>query len=302
MDGLVGWGRVGMRRKQMHRRRHKILFGRVVLTAGVVIGALALSALAAHGFTIILGGPQGYSARIVVTQEGVRPNQLKILVTNTTTFGTSVPSAVSGSCPQLVTSSIAAACRLLTSFGYTFNAISKNITGGSAKIASESMGKGDQWPFNYSAGDDWSAEWGFGNNAPMDGTGNLDFLSTNESHMTQFATRPNRDGLRGLDGPQGGLLSRVFTSADGLGFVQDTLEFVVNYSADLTAADLLALQNATWWVEFGSSGYFLCAGPDPRCTPPRKVAEPGAFALTGTALAGVLTVRRLRRRYAVFFA
>jgi hypothetical protein len=289
-----------MRRKQMHRRRHKILFGRVVLTAGVVIGALALSALAAHAFTIILGGPTGYSAWINVTQVG--PNQLRILVQNTTTLGLSVPSAVSGSCPQLVTSSIAAACRLLASFGYTFNAISKNITGGSAKIAGGSVGKGNRPPFNYSAGDDWSAEWGFGNNAPMDGTGNLDFLSTNESHMTQFATRPNRDGPRGLDGPQGGLLSRVFTSADGLGFVQDTLEFVVNYSADLTAADLLALQNATWWVEFGSSGYFLCAGPDPRCTPPRKVAEPGAFALTGTALAGVLTVRRLRRRYAVFFA
>jgi hypothetical protein len=136
----------------------------------------------------------------------------------------------------------------------------------------------------------------------MDGTGNLDFLSTNESHMTQFASGPNRDGPAGLDGPQGGLLSRVFTSADGLGFVQDTLEFLVNYSAELTAADLEALQNATWWVEFGSSGYFLCAGPDPRCTPPRKVAEPSAFALTGTALAGVLTVRRLRRRSPVFFA
>jgi hypothetical protein len=202
----------------------------------------------------------------------------------------------------LVTSSIDAACRLLASFGYTFNAISQSITGGSAKIASGSVGKGDQSPFNYSAGDDWSAEWGFGNNAPMDGTGNLDFLSTNASHMTRFATSPNRDGPAGLDGPQGGLLSRVFTSADGLGFVQDTLEFLVNYSANLTTADLLALQNATWWVEFGSSGYFLCAGPDPRCTPPRKVAEPGAFALTGTALAGVLTVRRLRRRSAVFFA
>jgi hypothetical protein len=266
----------------------------------VVIGALALSALAAHGFTIILGGPQGYSARIVVTQMG--PSQLKILVTNTTTLGLSAPSAVPGSCPQLVTLNIAAACRLLASFGYTFNAISQSITGGSAKIASGSVGKGDQSPFNYSAGDDWSAEWGFGNNAPMDGTGNLDFLSTNESHMTRFATGPNRDGPRGLDGPQGGLLSRVFTSADGLGFVQDTLVFLVNYSASLTPADLEALENATWWVEFGSSGYFLCAGPDPRCTPPRKVAEPGAFALTGTALAGVLTVRRLRRRSPVFFA
>jgi hypothetical protein len=204
----------------------------------------------------------------------------------------------------LVTSSIDAACRLLASFGYTFNAISKNITGGSAKIASGSVGSGKIGPtsFTYGAGTDWSAEWGFGNNAPMDGTGNLDFLSTNESHMTQFASGPNRDGPAGLDGPQGGLLSRVFTSADGLGFVQDTLEFLVNYSAELTAADLEALQNATWWVEFGSSGYFLCAGPDPRCTPPRKVAEPSAFALTGTALAGVLTVRRLRRRSPVFFA
>jgi hypothetical protein len=286
----------------MHRRRHKILFGRVVLTAGVVIGALALSALAAHAFTIILGGPTGYSARIDVTQVG--PNQLRILVQNTTTLGLSAPSAVPGSCPQLVTSSIDAACRLLASFGYTFNAISKNITGGSAKIASGSVGSGKIGPtsFTYGAGTDWSAEWGFGNNAPMDGTGNLDFLSTNESHMTQFASGPNRDGPAGLDGPQGGLLSRVFTSADGLGFVQDTLEFLVNYSAELTAADLEALQNATWWVEFGSSGYFLCAGPDPRCTPPRKVAEPSAFALTGTALAGVLTVRRLRRRSPVFFA
>jgi len=286
----------------MHRRRHKILFGRVVLTAGVVIGALALSALAAHAFTIILGGPTGYSARIDVTQVG--PSQLRILVQNTTTLGLSAPSAVPGSCPQFVTSSIDAACRLLTSFGYTFNAISQSIIGGSARIASGSVGSGKIGPtsFTYGAGTDWSAEWGFGNNAPMDGTGNLDFLSTNESHMTQFASGPNRDGPAGLDGPQGGLLSRVFTSAGGLGFVQDTLEFLVNYSASLTAADLLALQNATWWVEFGSSGYFLCAGPDPRCTPPRKVAEPGAFALTGTALAGVLTVRRLRRRSAVFFA
>jgi len=291
-----------MRRKQVHRRRHKVLFGRVVLTAGVVMGVLALSAAGVHAFTIILGGPQGYSARIDVTQVG--PNQLRILVQNTTTLGTSVslPSGVSGSCPQTVTSSIAAACRLLASFGYTFNAISKNITGGSAKIATGSVGKGDESPFNYSAGDDWSAEWGFGKDEPMDGTGNLDFLSTNASHMTQFAPSPNRDGPTGLDGPQGGLLSKAFSDAGGLGFVQDTLEFLVNYSASLTSTDLSALQNATWWVEFGSSGYFLCAGPDPRCTPPRKVAEPGAFALTGTALAGVLTVRRLRRRSTVSFA
>jgi hypothetical protein len=285
----------------MRRGRRKVLLGRVVLTAGVVMGVLALSALAAHAFTIILGGPTGYSARIDVTQVG--PKQLRILVQNTTTLGLSAPSAVPGSCPQLVTSSIDAACRLLASFGYTFNAISQSITGGSARIASGSVGSGKIGPtsFTYGAGTDWSAEWGFGNNAPMDGTGNLDFLSTNASHMTQFAGS-NRDGPPDLDGPQGGLLSRAFTSAGGLGFVQDTLEFLVNYSADLTAADLEALQNATWWVEFGSSGYFLCAGPDPRCTPPRKVAEPGAFALTGTALAGVLTVRRLRRRSTVFFA
>jgi len=284
----------------MHRRRHKILFGRVILTAGVVIGVLALSAAGVHAFTIILGGPQGYSARIVVTQ--VASNQLKILVTNTTTLGMSVPlpSGVSGSCPQMVTSSIAAACRLLTSFGWAYNAISQSITGGSAKIATGSVGFGDPAgpppAQTYAAGTVWSAEWGFGNNAPMDGTGPLDFISTNESHMTQFATGPNRDGPTGLDGPQGGLLSRVFTSADGLGYVQDTLEFLVNYSASLTAEDLLALEKATWWVEFGSSGYFLCAGPDPRCTPPRKVAEPSAFALTGMALAGVLAVGRLRRR------
>jgi len=290
----------------MDRRAQKTLFGRVVLTAGVVTGVLALSALAAHAFTITLGGPTGYSARIDVTQVG--PNQLRILVQNTTTLGTSVslPSGVSGSCPQTVTPGIDAACRLLASFGYTFNAISQSITGGSAKIASGSVGFGDPAgpppPQTYPAGTDWSAEWGFGNNAPMDGTGNLDFLSTNESHMTQFATSPNRDGPPGLDGPQGGLLSRAFSDAGPLGFVQDTLEFLVNYSAELTAADLQALQNATWWVEFGSGGYFLCAGPDPRCTPPRKVAEPGAFALTGTALAAVLTVRRLRRRSAVFFA
>jgi hypothetical protein len=286
----------------MDRRAQKTLFGRVVLTAGVVMGVLALSALAAHAFTIILGGPTGYSARIEVTQVG--PNQLKILVQNTTTLGLSapLPSGVSRRCSQSVTSSIAAACRLLASFGYTPNAISQSITGGSAKIANGSAGRGDQSPFNYSVGDDWSAEWGFGNNAPMDGTGNLDFLSTNRAHMTQFATSPNRDGPRDLDGPQGGLLSNAFSDAGGLGFVKDTLEFLVNYSAELTTADLEALQNATWWVEFGSSGYFLCAGPDPRCTPPRKVAEPGAFALTGTALAAVLTVRRLRRRSAVFFA
>jgi hypothetical protein len=286
----------------MDRRAQKTLFGRVVLTAGVVMGVLALSALAAHAFTIILGGPTGYSAKIDVTQVG--PNQLRILVQNTTTLGLSapLPSGVSGSCPQLVESSIVAACRLLTSFGYTFNAISKNITGGSAKIASGSAGFGDPAgpppPQTYPAGTDWSAEWGYGNNAPMDGTGNLDFISTNESHMNPFATSPNRDGPTGLDGPQGGLLSRAFSDAGPLGFVQDTLEFLVNYSAELTAADL----DATWWVEFGSSGYFLCAGPDPRCTPPRKVAEPGAFALTGTALAAVLTVRRLRRRSPVFFA
>jgi hypothetical protein len=213
---------------------------------------------------------------------------------------------VLGSCPQTVTSSIDAACRLLASFGYTPNAISQSITGGSAIIASESVGFGDPVgpppPQTYPAGTDWSAEWGYGNNEPMDGTGNLDFISTNESHMTQFATSPNQDGPTRLDGPQGGLLSKAFSDAGGLGFVKDTLEFLVNYSAELTAADLEALQNATWWVEFGSSGYFLCAGPDPRCTPPRKVAEPSAFALTGTALAGVLTVRRLRRRSPVFFA
>jgi hypothetical protein len=290
----------------MDRRAQKTLFGRVVLTAGVVMGVLALSALAAHAFTIILGGPTGYSARIDVTQVG--PNQLRILVQNTTTLGLSapLPSGVSGSCPQLVESEIDAACRLLTSFGYTFNAISQSITGGSAKIASGSEGFGDPVgpppPQTYPAGTDWSAEWGFGNDRPMDGTGKLDFISTNESHMTQFRSGPNRDGPMRLDGPQGGLLSREFSDAGGLGFVQDTLEFLVNYSAELTAADLQALQNATWWVEFGSSGYFLCAGPDPRCTPPRKVAEPGAFALTGTALAGVLTVRRLRRRSTVFFA
>ncbi|MDR7415088.1 MAG: hypothetical protein QN200_01315 [Armatimonadota bacterium] len=279
------------------RRCKRRLAGRVPLTAGVIAGLVGASALAAHAFVINLGGPAGYRARIEVTQVGL--SQLKIVVTNLTTLGMSVPlpTGVSGGCPQNVTSGIDAACRLLTSFGYTPNAISQNITGGSAKIATGSTGKGDKSPFNYSAGDDWSAEWGFGNNAPMDGTGNLDFLSTNASHMTRFATSPNRDGPAGLDGPQGGLLSRAFTGAGGLGFVQDTLEFLVNYSANLTAADLLALQNATWWVEFGSSGYFLCVGPDPRCPPPLRASEPGSLALMGTALAGVLAVGGLRRKH-----
>jgi hypothetical protein len=38
----------------MHRRRHKILFGRVVLTAGVVMGVLALSAAGVHAAIILL--------------------------------------------------------------------------------------------------------------------------------------------------------------------------------------------------------------------------------------------------------
>ena len=287
----------------MRGGRQRAGLGRAVLTAGVVTAAVAISAFAAHAFTINLGGPSGYSARIEVTQ--VASNQLQILVTNTTTLGMSVPlpSGVSGSCPQDVTSSIAAACRLLASFGWTSDAISKDITGGSATIASGSVGFGDPAgpppAQTYAAGTDWSAEWGFGNNAPMDGTGLLDFISTNESHMTQFAG-PNRDGPPGLDGPQGGLLSStVFTSADGLGYVRDTLVFLINFSSELTAADLSALQNATWWVEFGSSGYFLCVGPDPRCTPRRQAAEPGTFALAGTALVGVLAAGRLRRRRSV---
>ncbi|MCS7173109.1 MAG: hypothetical protein N0A24_06895 [Armatimonadetes bacterium] len=114
--------------------------------------------------------------------------------------------------------------------------------------------------------------------------------------MTQFASDPNRDGPQGLNGPQGGLLSKAFTGAGGLGFVQDTLEFFVNFSADLSSADLTALQNATWWVEFGSSGYFLCAGPDPRCGPSVRASEPAAVALMGMALAGALTASGLKRR------
>ncbi|MCS7173103.1 MAG: PEP-CTERM sorting domain-containing protein [Armatimonadetes bacterium] len=90
-------------------------------------------------------------------------------------------------------------------------------------------------------------------------------------------------------------MSTAFTGAGGLGFVQDTLEFFVNFSADLSSADLTALQNATWWVEFGSSGYFLCAGPDPRC--PRVAAsEPASLALMGTALVGVVAAAGLARR------
>jgi len=265
---------------------------RLVAVVGSLVAALAVSGMA-HAFVINLGGPSGYRARIEVTQAG--PSVLRIVVTNLTTFGASVPSAVTDSCLPIVTSTIDAACRLLTSFGWTPNAIMQSITGGQATIAGGSSGRGDVSPFDYGSGTDWSAEWGYGNNAEMGpGTGSLDFISTNTSHMTPFASGPNRDGPRVLDGPQGGLLSQAFTGAGGLGYVQDTLEFLTNFSAILTDADLLALQNATWWVEFGSDGYFLCAGPDPRCRV--KASEPASVALMGTALAGVLTAALRRRR------
>ncbi len=269
------------------------------LVVAAVSLVVVLAGSVAHAFVIQLGGPTGYRARIEVTQ--VASNQLRILVTNLTTFGLSVPlpTGVSGSCPQLVQATLDAACRLLASFGWTQNAITQSITGGSAKIAagSEGYGNPDGPPpaQTYPAGTYWSAEWGYGNNEPMDGTGLLDFISTNESHMTPFASGPNRDKGDKLDGPQGGLLSQAFTDAGGLGFVKDTLEFLVTFSAGLTPADLTSLQKATWWVEFGSSGYFLCAGPDPRC--PRVAAsEPGSVALMGTALVGVLAAGGLVRR------
>lgn len=274
------------------------MFRRLVAVVGSLVAALVFSGMV-HAFVINLGDPSGYRARIEVTPTA-DPRVLRIVVANLTTLGLSVPlpTGVSGSCPQSVTSGIEAACRLLTSFGWTYNAIGQSITGGSVTIATGSSGRGKIGPneFTYGAGTDWSAEWGFGNNKPMDGTGDLDFISTNEAHMTQFATSPNRDGPAGLGGPQGGILSQAFTDAGGLGFVKDTLVFLVTFNADLTSSDLQALQKATWWVEFGSSGYFLCVGPDPRCRPPVTASEPGSLVLMGTALAGVLTVGGLRRR------
>lgn len=151
---------------------------------------------AAYGFVIQLGGSTGYRARIEVMQTA--PNQLKILVTNLTTFGSSVPlpTGVSATCPYLVGSGLDAACRLLTSFGWTHNAIPQSITGGSAKIAAGSTGLGDKPAPNttYPAGTDWSAEWGYGNNEPMDGTGKLDFISTNVSphDAVRFRPQPRR--------------------------------------------------------------------------------------------------------------
>lgn len=276
---------------------HRVLVG-IFVVAVLSIGTLLWAATPAEAFIKTFGGATGFSASVDVSLSG---GNLVLLITNTTTAGASDASAGTSVCPSLVTSGIDSACRLLSSIGWSPGALGSNqITGGSAFVPIGETYFGDiaGGPTTVAGSDfDWSAEWGYANDDPpdnidqfpTDGTADtFDFASTNAAQATGFGGT-NRDGPAGLDGPQGGILSSFFTGAGGLGYVQDRLRVTLTFGTVLGASDLTALQNADWFVEYGSSGYFLTSDGNGTT---EEVPEAAAILLGAIGLVGVMVTRR----------
>ena len=104
---------------------------------------------------------------------------------------------------------------------------------------------------NVGANADVGGEWGFGNGGTTNFYPNL--ISGNMSGTTAFGGA-NLDGPTVLDGPQGGLISVVHLTLNGLGAIQDEIVAVVDL--DKAIADLDFLDNGAR-VEYGSDAAFI---------------------------------------------
>jgi hypothetical protein len=166
--------------------------------------------------------------------------------------------------------------QLLTGLSWDFGLLGSNpgdveITGGSVIIGPSSASVNFDTG-SYTAGDDVSGEYGYGNN---DGTGAmLNFISGNTAQATPFGGA-NLDGPASIDGPQAGLVANpILVPLGGLGAIQNEIIATLTLSAPLL--DLSFLDDNGAQVEFGSDAAFIFV-PGPASA----VLLMGAFALRG---------------------
>ncbi len=163
---------------------------------------------------------------------------------------------------------------LLTSVSWGFGDTGASIIGGSARIGAASHSLNFD-AGSFAANSDVSGEWGYGNGG---GTGlHQHYVSGNQAGTTAFGG-PNLDGSPNLNGPQGGLISSMFTESDlgGLGAIQD--QIIVTVDLDTMLSDLAFLEEVTF--EFGSDAAFF------------TVPTPSSVALLG--LGGLIAGTRRR--------
>lgn len=198
------------------------------------VGALVVVASASHAVIIQGTEPNGLGARAEFTL--VNATTLQIRLSN---ISTGVPTGFSNS------------DQILTGVSWIFPG-GQQITGGTVIIGN--LSKTVNFSAGaFSAGEDVSGEWGFGNSAQSGLLGN--FITVLQAGSTQFSN-VNLDGPAGLSGPQGGLIADpAIIPIGGLGAIQTDVVATLQLSAPL--ANLNFLSEDLVRFEFGSDAAFI---------------------------------------------